>query len=35
LFTLFVVPAFYLVLARRHAGAVVLEQRAVALHAAE
>jgi multidrug efflux pump len=35
LFTLFVVPAFYLALARRHGGEVVLEQRAVALHAAE
>jgi multidrug efflux pump len=35
LFTLFVVPAFYLVLARRHEGEVVLEQRAVALHPAE
>jgi multidrug efflux pump len=34
-FTLFVVPAFYLVLARRHEGEVVLEQRAVALHPAE
>jgi multidrug efflux pump len=34
LFTLFVVPAFYLVLARRHGGDVVLEQRAVALHPA-
>jgi multidrug efflux pump len=32
LFTLFVVPVFYLVLARRHEGEVVLEQRAVALH---
>jgi multidrug efflux pump len=35
IFTLFVVPAFYLVLARRHGGEVVLEQRAVALHPAE
>ena len=35
MFTLFVVPAFYLVLARRHEGEVVLEQRAVALHPAE
>jgi multidrug efflux pump len=32
LFTLFVVPAFYLVLARRHGGEVLLEQRAVSLH---
>jgi len=32
LFTLFVVPAFYVVLARRHGGAVALEQRAVRLH---
>jgi multidrug efflux pump len=32
LFTLFVVPAFYLVLARRHTGDVVAEERAVALH---
>jgi multidrug efflux pump len=35
LFTLFVVPAFYLVLARRHQRDVVLERRAVALHPAE
>ncbi len=32
LFTLFVVPAFYLVLARRHVADAVLETRAVALH---
>jgi len=32
IFTLFVVPAFYLVLARRHVGEVVLEGRAMALH---
>jgi multidrug efflux pump len=32
LFTLFVVPAFYLVLARRHGGEVVVRERAVSLH---
>jgi multidrug efflux pump len=32
MFTLFVVPAFYLVLARRHGGEVVLRERAVSLH---
>jgi len=32
LFTLFVVPAFYLVLARRHEGDVMAENRAVGLH---
>jgi len=32
LFTLFVVPVFYLVLARRHSGDVLAEQRAVSLH---
>jgi multidrug efflux pump len=32
LFTLFVVPVFYLVLARRHSGDVVAEERAVSLH---
>ena len=35
LFTLFVVPAFYLVLARSHEGEVVLERRGAALHPAE
>jgi multidrug efflux pump len=35
LFTLFVVPAFYLVLARTHEGEVVLERRGAALHPAE
>ena len=32
LFTLFVVPAFYLVLARRHVAEPVLEERAISLH---
>jgi len=32
IFTLFVVPAFYLVLARRHAGEAVLEERGMGLH---
>jgi len=32
LFTLFVVPAFYLVLARRHEAEPVLEARAISLH---
>jgi multidrug efflux pump len=32
LFTLFVVPVFYLVLARRHSGDVLAEERAVSLH---